>query len=418
MQKRKILMLADDPRKTSGVGCQARHLIEGLIKKNRWTFNVLGGAIRHESYEIDKVSPDFVVKPVDGFGNPDLLRKHLMFDKPDAIFLFTDPRFFTWVWEMEEEIHQICPIVYWHVWDNDPWPKYNHVFYDSTDLVNCHSYLTYELVKEHFPEKTNFIPHAVPRSMFFPIPRDESLKHRDQLIGKERNDHFVCLWVNRNARRKMPGNVLLAWKQFLDLLQEKHGHRKATLVMHTEPHDPEGQNLPVIADHFGIKDSVIYSSGRVSFDNMNVLYNMSDFCLTLSAHEGFGLSTLEAMQCGKPIIAVKTGGLTRQVVDHRDGSENGIALTPEVRDLVGGQLVPYIYEDHVSTVTAANAMLKMYEMGPDGRAALGAKAHAYTTSEFDLQKTIDEWDRTMFDVIDKWKNDRQSIYEPWKVTTL
>lgn len=411
-------MLADDPRKTSGVGCQSKHLIDGLVKTGKYTFNVFGGAIRHEKYDVEVINPDFVVKPVDGFGTPDLLRNVLMHDRPDALFLFTDPRFFTWVWEMEDEVHQICPIVYWHVWDNDPWPKFNHVLYESTDLINCHSHLTYELVKEHFPERTNFIPHAVPRNVFFPIDKEIAKAHRTKLIGSERDDHFVCLWVNRNARRKMPGNVMLAWKQFLDMLEEKHGHRNATLLMHTEPHDPEGQNLPVIAEHIGISDSVVYSSGRVSFDNMNILYNISDFCLNIAAHEGFGLSTLEAMQCGKPIVALKTGGLTRQVVDHRDSTENGIALTPEVRDLVGGQLVPYIYEDHISTITVANSILKMFDVGATERQKLGQKARDYVLSEFNLDNTIADWDKTLSDTINKWKTEKQTMYRSWEKTTL
>ena len=59
---------------------------------------------------------------------------------------------------------------------------------------------------------------------------------------------------------------------------------------------------------------------------MNVLYNISDFCINISYAEGFGLSTLEAMMCAKPIITAHTGGQKRQVVDHRDGSENGFSL--------------------------------------------------------------------------------------------
>ena len=79
----------------------------------------------------------------------------------------------------------------------------------------------------------------------------------------------------------------------------------------------------------GIKDNVLFSRDRLDFDKMNVLYNVSDFCINCSYAEGFGLSTLEAMQAGTPIIAVKTGGLTRQVVDHRDNTENGVAVDVE-----------------------------------------------------------------------------------------
>jgi glycosyltransferase involved in cell wall biosynthesis len=418
MKKHKVLMLCDDPMNTSGVGCQARHLIEGLIEKGRWTFRVFGGALRHEDYSVKVVNDDFIIKPVDNFGTPEMLRQALIDERPDALFLFTDPRFFIWVWEQEDEIHQICPIVYWHVWDNDPFPKFNDVLYRSTDLINCHSWLTYKLISEHFPTNTNYVPHAVPENMFFPIQHDEAMKHRERLLGKERLDHFVLIWVNRNARRKMPGNVMLAWKLFLDQLEKREGHRRATLLMHTLPSDPEGQNLPVIAEHYGIVDNVVYSANRVTFDEMRTLYGISDAAINIAQHEGHGMGTHEAMRCGKPIIALKTGGLTRQVIDWRDGSENGIALDPDVRDLVGGQTVPYIFEDHVKPECVADAIMKMYEMGPGARAALGQKAHEYVKFEFDMTRTINDWDRTMSAKIEEWKSDKSSVYRPWEVIKL
>ena len=110
------------------------------------------------------------------------------------------------------------------------------------------------------------------------------------------------------------------------------------------------------AEHLGIQDSCVFSKERLYFAQINALHNISDCCINIAFAEGFGLATLEAMQTGTPIIAVQTGGLTRQVVDHRDQSENGIALPVEMRTLVGSQIVPYIYEDYVSNPTVANAI--------------------------------------------------------------
>ena len=173
VKKSKILVLSDHPLAPSGVGVQARFLIEGLIKTGKYTFRCLGGAMKHANYQTVKVNDDFIIKPVDGFGNPSILREILITEKPDALLLFTDPRQFTWVWQMEDEIRQICPITYWHVWDNDPYPQFNSKWYESTDLINCLSYKTYELVKEHFPDKTNYRPHAFPKEVFFPIPENQ-----------------------------------------------------------------------------------------------------------------------------------------------------------------------------------------------------------------------------------------------------
>jgi hypothetical protein len=110
--KKTILMLSDHPLATSGVGVQARWLINGLIGTGKYRFRVFGGAMRHENYDEVVVNEDFIIKPTAGFGDKNLMRKVLVQVKPDAILLFTDPRQFIWVWEMEDEIHQICPITY------------------------------------------------------------------------------------------------------------------------------------------------------------------------------------------------------------------------------------------------------------------------------------------------------------------
>jgi len=411
-KKKKILMLSDHALSTSGVGCQSRFLINGLLEKGEWSVRQLGAAIAHENYDVVKVTDDFVIKPVDGFGNPDMIRQILVTEKPDVIFIFTDPRFFTWLWEMEDEIHQVCPIAYWHVWDNYPSPKFNKVLYDSTDLINCHSYLTYNIVKEMFPERTGFIPHALPESIYYELNEKEKLEARRKVLGgPSYDDKFVALWVNRNAKRKRPGDLLWAWSKFIKKLKEREGKNfknDAVLLMHTDPNDPEGPNLYENIKMLDIIDSVILSVDRVDFSQMNMIHNAVDCCIQISYAEGFGLSTLEAMQCGNPIIATKTGGLTRQVVDHRDGSENGIALDIEFQTLVGSQHVPYIFEDYCSTDTIADAFMKLYDTPKHKREALGQKAKKYVQEEFGYQKTVDLWHESLKNLIENWQKEKET----------
>jgi len=400
--KKKILMLSDHALCTSGVGTQSRHLINGLLKKGDWTVRQFGAAMQHTSYETTVVNEDFIIKPVDGFGTKELLRVTLATEKPDILLIFTDPRFFIWLFEMEDEIHQVCPIAWWHVWDNAPSPKFNDVLYEGTDLINCHSHLTYELLKDRFPDKTNFVPHSLPEELFFPIPPEDISGLKKKMLGEHRKDWFVAEWINRNARRKRPNDLLWAWSIFLNQLQDKTGNRDAVLIMHTDPADNEGPNLRGSVDMLGIADNVIFSTERVDFSHMNILHNISDVCINISYAEGFGLPTLEAMQTATPIIALKTGGLTRQVEDHRDGTEHGVALPVEFQSLVGSQSVPYIYEDYVSADTVAAAFMKLYDIGPEGRQALGQKARDYVMSEFAYQDTIDDWHQTMNETIDRW----------------
>jgi glycosyltransferase involved in cell wall biosynthesis len=223
------------------------------------------------------------------------------------------------------------------------------------------------------------------------------------------NKYIISL---KNARRKMPGDVVDSWSKFLNKLDPKD-RDNCLLVMHTDPFDNEGTNLYEVAKLRGVQKNIFFSTKRVGFDDMNALYNSIDFCMNISTNEGFGLPTLEAMYTGKPIIAVKTGGLTKQVVND-DGSENGIALEPEVRNLVGSQMVPYIYEDHVSNDTVAEAILKMYKMSPDERKKLGQFAKENANKKYNFEKVVQAWDETLTDTIENWKDN----YKFWEKITL
>lgn len=413
-KKSKIILLSDHPLSTSGVGTQARWIIMGLLARQRYTFRCFGGAVKHEEYNTVVVNEDFIVKPTDGFGNKNMLRQVLAVERPDALMLFTDPRFFIWVWEMEDEIHQICPIVYNHLWDNPPWPEFNRVLYESTDLINCINYPTYEMIHKRFPDKTNYVPHAVPAEVFHPLPADAVAQFKTNLLGYDKKDHFILLYVSRNARRKMLNDIIYSFKEFLAEMEKSHGHRKATLVIHADPLDPEGSNLHSIIDMLHLKDNIAFSRDRVGFPEMCALYNMSDAVISRSCNEGFGLSLLEAKMCGVPVIALKTGGMTRQVEDHLTGEQYGIALPVESRALVGNQLVPYIFEDYVTHETVTKAFMTMYDMGPEKRHELGLKALAHANRDYKVDDMVESWDRTLTHTMETWRE----RYSRWNCTEL
>ena len=410
-KKIKVLMLSDHALSTSGVGTQSRWLISGLVATGKYSFRQFGGAVRHESYETVVVNQDFIIKPTNGYGDKNLLRQALIQEKPDVLLLFTDPRFFIWVWEMRDEITQICPIAYNHLWDNYPWPEFNRVLYESTDLINCINWPTFEMTSKRFPEKTNYIPHAVPKDLFFPMTEQQCMQIKKSVLGENRLNHFVLTFVSRNARRKMSSDIIVSFKQFLDRLEKEEGHKNSTLVMHTDPLDPEGANLHHVIDMLDVKDNVVFSKDRIGFNEMNHLYNITDVLINRSLAEGFGLSVLEAKMAGKPVIAVKTGGLTRQVENHETGEQYGIALEPEVKCLVGNQLVPYIYEDLVSHEKVADAIYEIYKWGPEKRKEVGIKSMQHAHKYYDMNNMIKSWDKSLTDLVKNWNVKKWSMKE-------
>lgn len=413
-KKYKILTLCDHPLSTSGVGVQAGLLFNGLINTGKYKFVCLGGAQKHAEYHIMQPNADMIIKPVDGFGTKEQVRQLLLTERPDAVFLFTDPRQFIWVWEMADEIRQLCPITYWHVWDNGPYPAFNEIWYNSTDLINCLAHKTFELVSPKFPEKTNYIPHAFPKEMYHPLPEAQIQQIAKERLG-DKADWFKVLWVNRNATRKLGADVISCFGEFLNALEKKHGHRKALMIMHTDPFDIEGANLVEVSNLYGLREHVMFSTDKLQAGDMNMIHNLCDTLINIAKAEGFGLSPLIQMMVGKPIIALTTGGMTRQVIDYRDGSENGVAIPPASQQLVGSQMVPYIYEDFTNHDQVVGALMKIHDMTPAEKAAMKTKVMEYVDHEFDFRKVIGEWDRTLEKSILDFQNNKPKT---WSLTEL
>ena len=333
-------MLADHPFTPSGVGSQTKYFCEALLKTGRYSFVCFGGAIKHQSYEPMKTEEwgdDWVIYPVQGYGNQDQVRSVLRNHKPDLVWFMTDPRFWTWLWAMDNEIRAHVPMVYHHVWDNFPAPHFNLGYYQSNDKIVCISKVTHEIVKTVAPDvKSIYLPHAVDGELFKPLQRSVRKRIRVDSMGIDENK-FIFFWNNRNARRKQSGTLIFWFKEFLDRV----GHDKATLLMHTDPHDVHGQNLTHIMEHLGLTNGqLFFSTAKMPPEKLGEVYNSVDCTINISDAEGFGLATLESLSCGVPIIVNMTGGLQEQVTD----GENwfGVGIEPSSKSVIGSQEIPYI----------------------------------------------------------------------------
>ena len=282
--KTKLLVISDHAQHNTGVAVQSKHLIEGLINLGRYEVVQLGAAIYHENYDIVKASEDFTIIPIKGFGDKETIRSILVSYNPDALIIFSDGRFFSHIFDMEDEIHQVCPIMWWHVWDNRPVPYFNKLKYDCVDTINCISELTYKLCNEVTgnKDKVSYIPHTVPNEIFTQLTDKEILFHKEKILGSHK-DNFICTWVNRNIRRKRPADVLKAWQMFLFELEDKTKNKNAVLIMHTDPYDNAGTNLIEVAKNLKILENVRFSDQEASFDKINILYNISDIVLNISS---------------------------------------------------------------------------------------------------------------------------------------
>ena len=144
---------------------------------------------------------------------------------------------------------------------------------------------------------------------------------------------------------------------------------KCMLLLHTDPIDENGTNLPAVINALCPDYRVSFTNKRMlTTKELNYLYNLSDVTANIASNEGFGLSTAESLMAGTPIIVNVTGGLQDQCGFTKDNGEyltehdytdnmqtnadryfkeHGSWCTPvfpAVRTLQGSVPTPYIFE--------------------------------------------------------------------------
>jgi len=413
-EKIKVFVIADHPLSPSGVGLQTKYMIESCLATGKFKFICFGGAVKHSDYTPKKVDPhgeDWIIYPTDGYGDQEKVRSLLQIEKPDILWFMTDPRFFGWLWDIENEIRANVPMVYYHVWDNFPYPKYNKQFYDSNDFIATISKVTDEIVKNVSPDvERRYVPHSVESNVFKPLDKEEVKEFRHENMTKDDNK-MVVFWNNRNARRKQSGSLIFWFKDFLDEV----GHDNAMLIMHTDVRDPHGQDLEVLIKRVGLdQGQVRFSTQKISSELLALMYNAVDVTVNISDAEGFGLATLESLSCGTPIVVNMTGGLQEQVTDGEEFF--GVGIKPASQAVIGSLEVPYIFEDRIAGEDLVSALKQIYEMSPEERGELGAKGREHVLKNYNFEKLQKVWPELLQEIHDKHGSwDTRKNYNNWRL---
>jgi len=420
-KKKKILLLSDDLRLHSGIATMSKEFVIGTSHIFDWV--QVGAAINHpDQGKIIDVSADiqkeFGIEDANvriyannGYGDPGLLRHIINVEQPDAIMHFTDPRFWGWLYQMEHELRQKLPIMYYNIWDDLPYPFWNEDFYESCDMLLNISKQTQNIVKNvlrRFPKEewaVQYVPHGINEKFFYPIDNQHAEWNDYQALvenikGKNGID-FLMFWNNRNIRRKQPGDVILSFKHFCDQLPKEKAERCA-LLMHTSPIDENGTDLFAVKNAICPDYKILFSDKPVDTKTLNMYYNMADCTINIANNEGFGISGAESLMAGTPIINNVTGGLQDYM---RFEDENGkwIEFTtdfpsnhsgkytkcgswakpvfPSNRSLQGSVPTPYIFDDRVNFTDVADAIMYWYQMSKLERDTRGLAGRQWMLSE-------------------------------------
>ena len=421
--RKTILLLSDDIRTHSGVGTMSREIVINTAHHFNWVN--LGGAINPPdldkifdlSAEVNKYAgiEDSKVKviPSNGYGSPEVIRQLIKHEKPDAIMIFTDPRYWIWLFEIEREIRTKIPIFYLNIWDDFPAPMYNKPYYESVDLlmaISKQTKLINELVLEEAAKDKiiTYVPHGINSKQYYPIrkgtPEFKAFEDTKKNLFTEHKDiEFTVFFNSRNIRRKSATDLILAYRTFCDIIGEEKA-KKCAMIMHTELVSNAGTDLMAVRDALCDPSyvNISFSTARLSTQQLNFLYNAADVTVLPSANEGWGLSLTESMMAGTMIIANVTGGMQDQMrfVDDKgewytpssdipsnhtgkfiQHGEWAVPVFPVARTLIGSPLTPYIFEDHVKFEDLANAILTVYNLPKEERDRRGMKGHEWVMSD-------------------------------------
>ena len=142
-KKKKLLWIGDDLRMNSGVATQLRELVLGLV--DEYDICAIAGAIQHPeagkvvdlndaTRQMTGVKDAYVrLYPMNGYGDENALFAIINQEKPDAVCMITDPRFYGWLFALERQVRTKIPICYLNLWDDIPYPMWNRSFYMSCD---------------------------------------------------------------------------------------------------------------------------------------------------------------------------------------------------------------------------------------------------------------------------------------------
>lgn len=185
----------------------------------------------------------------------------------------------------------------------------------SMDKVVAYTYYGQRIIRNTCPElDVEVLYHGVDTKTYYPIKPEVATKYKKNLGILE--DTVIFLVVARNQFRKNIPEILKAWKIF-----KGRGKYNAKIWLHMWFSDPMGWKLDQIICDYGLEKDVLFfediahgadNTKLLAEEKLNTLYNIGDVFL-LQSGEGFGLPTIEAMACAKPVI----------LLDHSANTELG-----------------------------------------------------------------------------------------------
>lgn len=220
-----------------------------------------------------------------------------------------------------------------------------------------------ELVNDYgaHPESVVIIPSAVNTDVFRPVPQVAARQH----IGLPQ-DAFVIVYVGRMLPRKDVRNVVHGVAQFIQQCEHQTATRGTAFppihlllvggeTTEPDPHaTPEIGVLQQLVSELGIAKHVSFV-GKRQQDSLRYYYSAGNVAVTTPWYEPFGLTPLEGMACGRPVIGSAVGGITYTISD----GETGFLVPPRDPQALAARLYQLLTEPEYCTAMGQAALRRV-----------------------------------------------------------
>ena len=179
------------------------------------------------------------------------------------------------------------------------------------------------------------IPSAVDTDRFRPVDK----RAARQTLGIDLATEMI-VYVGRIVPRKDVRNVIQALARLKTLRLAAGAATMPTLfIVGGETEEPDPVSTPEIgvlralATELGVLDQVRFAGCRQP-DELHLWYSAADVAVTTPWYEPFGLTPLEAMACGVPVIGSRVGGIAFTIAD----GETGFLVPPRDPEALSARL--------------------------------------------------------------------------------
>ncbi len=162
--------------------------------------------------------------------------------------------------------------------------------------------------------KITIIPCGFSSQEFYPIEKEEARK----ILNLPQHEK-ILLQLGRMVPRKGVDNVIKAIGKMKRSIQSVHLIIVGGDADVPDPKlTPEIARLLLVAKEANVNSRVTFT-GRKTRDVLKYYYAAADLFITTPWYEPFGITPLEAMACGTPVIGANVGGIKYSVADGKTG---------------------------------------------------------------------------------------------------